>query len=86
MLPNISGDAMKKVTLYSTPVCPFCIMAKDFLKKNKVEFKDCDVSENSTWLKEMVKKSGQTGVPVFDIDGKIIVGFNEGVVRKALGL
>lgn len=77
---------MAKVTVYSTPTCPFCTMAEDFLKQNNVEFKHVDVSADQSALKEMMQKSGQTGVPVIDIDGKIIVGFNEPAIRQALGI
>ena len=77
---------MTKVTVYSTQACPFCHMAKDFLKENKIEFKDVDVSADQEGLKEMMEKSGQTGVPVLDIDGKILVGFNEPQIKQLLGL
>jgi glutaredoxin len=61
-------------------------MVKDFLKEHKVEFTGKDVGTDMEASKEMVEKSGQTGVPVIDIDGKIIVGFNEAAIREALGL
>ncbi len=77
---------MAKVIVYSTQTCPYCTMAEDFLKENKIEFKHVDVGADKDGLKEMMKKSGQTGVPVIDIDGKIIVGFNEAEVKKALKL
>jgi len=77
---------MPKVTVYSTATCPFCTMAKDFLKQNKIEFQDIDVSADQDSLRIMMKKSGQTGVPVIDIDGKIIIGFNEPAIKQALGL
>jgi glutaredoxin-like YruB-family protein len=76
----------KKVIVYSTPTCPFCHQAKDFLKENNVKFTDVDVSEDQAKAKEMVEKSGQMGVPVIDIDGEIIVGFNKEKIKKALGL
>ncbi len=77
---------MPKVIVYSTQTCPFCTMVEDFLRQNKVEFKHFDVGSDRAALKEMVQKSGQTGVPVIDIDGKIIIGFNEPALREALGL
>jgi len=61
-------------------------MAKDFLKQHKVEFEAKDVSSDKAALKEMMEKSGQTGVPVIDVDGKTIVGFNEAAIKEALGL
>lgn len=77
---------MVKVKIYSTPSCPWCHRAKEFLKKNNVDFEDIDVSSSQKAAKEMVKKSGQQGVPVIDIGGTIIVGFDEPAIRKALKL
>ena len=76
----------KKVKIYSTPACPFCMMAKKFLKENNIDFEDIDVSTDQAKAKEMVQKSGQMAVPVIDIDGEIIVGFDKEKIRKALGL
>lgn len=75
-----------KVMIYSTPTCPFCIRAKQFLKDSKVAFEDIDVSEDQEKAQEMIKKSGQMGVPVLDIDGKIIVGFDKEKINDAIGL
>ncbi len=75
---------MANVLVYSTPTCPWCHKAKEFLKKNKVKFKDIDVSGDAKAAEDMVKKSGQMGVPVIDINGKIIVGFDEAAIKKAL--
>lgn len=77
---------MVSVTVYSTPVCPYCNMVKQFLKKHNIEFEDCDVSSQQDKLQEMMAKSGQTGVPVTDIDGKIIVGFDQEALKQALDL
>lgn len=76
----------KKVTVYSTPTCPFCVRAKQFLKENSIRFEDIDVSENQEKAQEMIKRSGQMGVPVLDIDGKIIVGFDKEKIKEALGI
>jgi len=76
----------KKVKIYSTPTCPFCMMAKKFLKENNIDFEDIDVSADQTKAEEMVQKTGQMAVPVIDIDGEIIVGFDKEKIRKALGL
>jgi glutaredoxin 3 len=76
----------KKVTVYSTPTCPFCIRAKQFLKENSIKFEDIDVSENEDRAQEMIKRSGQMGVPVLDIDGEIIVGFDKEKIKETLGL
>lgn len=75
---------MKSVKVYSTPTCPWCMKAKDWLKEHKVEFKNLDVSSDQKAADEMVMKSKQMGVPVLDIDGTIIVGFNEGKIKEAL--
>ena len=74
------------VIVYSTPTCPFCIRAKQFLKDNNVQFEDIDVSENHEKAQEMIKKSGQMGVPVLEIGEKIIVGFDKDKIKEALAL
>ncbi|MGA1839956.1 MAG: glutaredoxin family protein [bacterium] len=77
---------MKKVTVYSTSTCPYCKMLKDFLKGKNVSFENLDVGENHAAAKEMKEKSGQLGVPVVDIEGKIIVGFEKEQITKELGI
>lgn len=77
---------MPKVIIYSTSTCPYCHLAKEFLKENKIEFKDYNVQEDQKALDEMIKKSGQYGVPVLDIDGEIIIGFDKEKISKALKL
>lgn len=72
------------IKVYSTPACPWCARTKEFLKKNHVAFEDVDVSSDIASAREMVAKSGQMGVPVIDADGKIIIGFNEAELRKAI--
>jgi len=81
---KISTKGGKNVTIYSTPTCHFCHMAKDFFKENNVEFTDHDVATNRTAAEEMVQKSGQMGVPVIDINGEIIIGFDEPRLRTLL--
>ncbi len=76
----------KNVKVYSTSACPYCVMAKQFLKGKNVEFEDVNVSVDQQAAEEMVTKSGQTGVPVLDIEGEIIVGFDQGRIEQALGL
>ena len=77
---------MKKVKVYSTPSCPYCIRVKQFLQENNVPFENFDVSADQQKSEEMVKLSGQMGVPVLDIEGKIIVGFDKEEIKKALGI
>lgn len=76
----------KKVKVYSTPICPYCIRVKQFLKDSAVKFDDIDVSINQEAAQEMIKRSGQMGVPVIDIDGELIVGFDKEKIKKVLGL
>ena len=76
----------KSVKVYSTPSCPWCIRAKQFLKENDIIFQDMDVSVDKQAADEMVQKSGQMGVPVLDIDGEIIVGFDKEKIKQLLGL
>ncbi len=74
------------VKVYSTPTCPYCVMAKDFLKQHKVKFSDIDVSKDQKAADEMVRKTRQYGVPVIEVDGKMIVGFDKEALKKALKL
>ncbi len=74
----------KKVIVYSTTTCPYCVYAKEFFKENNVLFVDKNVSVDRIAGQEMVKKSGQMGVPVIDIDGEIVVGFQPNVFEKLL--
>ena len=73
-----------KVKVYSTSTCPWCLRAKEFFKEKKIEFEDIDVSLDEKAANEMIEKSGQMGVPVIEINGKIIVGFDKEEIEKAL--
>ncbi|HHU88491.1 MAG: glutaredoxin family protein [Sphaerochaetaceae bacterium] len=72
------------VIMYSTPSCGFCRMAKSYFQQNKIPFTEYNVASNSEKAQEMVSKSGQMGVPVIDINGKIIVGFDRAAIDQAL--
>jgi len=61
-------------------------MVKEFLKKNKIDFEEIDVSKDQKAAQEMIEKTGQMGVPVIDVDGKIIVGYNVTILKEALKL
>ena len=74
------------ITVYSTPACPYCHRLKDFLKQNNKEFNDVDVSKDRKAAAEMINKSGQMGVPVTEIDGKIIIGFDREQISEILGI
>jgi glutaredoxin 3 len=76
----------KSVKVYSTPTCPWCVRVKQFLKDNNVVFQDADVSVDQQAADEMVKRSGQMGVPVLDINGTVIVGFDKEKIKSALGI
>ncbi|MFH1825716.1 MAG: glutaredoxin domain-containing protein [bacterium] len=75
---------MAQVKIYSTPTCPYCKIAKEFLSEKNIEFTDVDVASNQAAAQEMVAKSGQMGVPVLEIDGQIIVGFDKPKIKKLL--
>ncbi len=75
---------MKNVIIYSTPTCPYCVLAQNYLDEKGIKYEHIDVSADSAKAEEMVKKSGQNGVPVIDIDGKIIIGFDKEAVDKEL--
>lgn len=75
-----------EIKIYSTPTWPWCTKVKDYLKQNGIEFIEYDVTKDYNKAVEMVQKSGQRGVPVIDIDGKIIIGFDKDSIDELLGL
>lgn len=77
---------MKEIIVYSTPSCVYCNMAKTFFKNNGFEYKDYNVAADLEKRKEMIDKTGQMGVPVIDIGGTIVVGFDEKKLRTALDI
>jgi len=77
---------MKAVKVYSTPTCPWCKKTKKFLEDNSIAYQDFDVGADKAAREEMVRKSGQMGVPVIEIDGDIVVGYDEGWLKQKLGL
>lgn len=74
------------VKVFSTPTCTYCVTLKNFLKEKGIEFQDIDVSQDEAALKEMLDKSDQMGVPVIEIDGQIVVGFNKAKIVELLNL
>ena len=72
------------VKIYTTPTCVYCKMAKDFFKKNGVEYEEHDVARDLKAREEMFQKSHQMGVPVIDVNGEIIVGFDREHLAKLL--
>lgn len=75
---------MKKITIYSTPTCHYCALAKEYFKAHALEYTEHNVASDLEQRKIMVDKSGQLGVPVIDIEGKILVGFDEAEIAGAL--
>lgn len=77
---------MAKVIIYSTPVCVYCKMAKDFFTKNNIAYEEHDVASDAAAREDMVNKSHQLGVPVIDIDDNIVIGFDQKTLEGLLGL
>jgi len=76
--------AEKKVVIYSTPTCPYCKRAKQYLSQKGIPYVEHNVAENKKAADEMIKKSGQLGVPVITIDDEVVVGFNQTLLDKLL--
>ena len=83
-MTDTNKSTPKKVTIYSTPTCHYCNVAKEYFAKNNVEYTEYNVAENPTARMEMVQKTGQLGVPVIEIDDEVVVGFSEPHVRALL--
>jgi glutaredoxin-like YruB-family protein len=75
-----------RVIVFSTPTCSFCNMAKKYFREKGIKFRDVDVSRDPTAARDMVRRSGQQGVPVIDIGGKIVVGFDRPKIDRYLGI
>ncbi|MFA6907820.1 MAG: glutaredoxin domain-containing protein [Candidatus Micrarchaeia archaeon] len=76
--------AQPKITVYSTPTCPYCVMAKHYLNERGVKYEDVNVAADQARALEMLTKTGQMGVPVLDIGGEVIVGFDRPAIDNAL--
>lgn len=77
---------MNNVIVYTTNTWPWCHKVKDYLREHNIEFQEANVGEDREAAMEMVRKSGQTGVPVIDINGRIVVGFDQETIDNLLGL
>lgn len=75
-----------EVKIYSTPTCPYCKMAKEYLLSKGISYQDIDVADNQEAADEMVKLSGQMSVPVISVNGKTVVGFDKEKISSLLGL
>lgn len=80
------GRKQKQVIVYSTPTCSWCRTLKDYLKNNQIQFRDIDVSKDEKAAAEMVKRSGQQGVPQSLIDGQLVIGFDRNRINSLLGI
>jgi glutaredoxin 3 len=76
----------QRVIVFLTPTCTYCNRAKHYFRQQGVRFRDVDVSKDPAAARDMVRRSGQQGVPVIDINGKIVVGFNKPEIDKLLDL
>ncbi len=82
----MSSKKFPRVVIFTTPSCSFCRSAKRYLREQGIPFKDVDVTRDAAAARDMVRRSGQQGVPVLDIGGKIIVGFDRPKIDRLLGL
>ena len=77
---------MANITIYSTPTCGYCKMAKEYLASKNIPYTEVDVSTDRAKQEAMIAKSGQYGVPVIDVDGKVIVGFDKNKLNEYVGI
>lgn len=75
-----------EVIIYSAPWCVWCNKTKEFLKQHNINYKDIDIEKDKKAAEEMIRKSGQMSIPVIEVDGKIIVGFDKEALKKALDI
>ena len=86
MAPKDEKQKKHRVIMFTTPTCSHCNNAKRYLRSKGIRFRDVDVSRDQAAARDMVRRSGQQGVPVIDINGRIVVGFNKAEVDRLLGL
>jgi len=77
---------MANVTIYTTPTCVYCRAAKEFFQENNVQYEEKDVAKDEQARNDMVQKSGQLGVPVIDVNGEIVIGFDESKLSELLNI
>jgi len=79
-------DSQPRVIVFTTPTCRYCSSVKQYLQQKKIRFKEVDVTRDAAAARDMVRRSGQQGVPVIDVGGKIIVGFDRSKIDRYLNL
>jgi glutaredoxin-like YruB-family protein len=77
---------MATIKVYSTTMCPYCVIAKEYLKEKGFEYEDLDVSSDQKALEELQSKTNALSVPVIDIDGEIVIGFDKNRINTLLGI
>jgi glutaredoxin 3 len=78
--------AEKQVKVYSTPTCPWCKKAKQFLDANGIKYQDLNVAEDKTARDEMINTTHQMAVPTIAVDGEYVIGYNEKSLKEKLGI
>lgn len=81
-----TNSSQPRVIVFSTPTCTYCNMVKKYFREKNIHFKDVDVSRDAAAARDMVRKSGQMGVPQIDIGGKVVVGFDKPKIDRYLGI
>ena len=86
--PTLSrpSERAHRVLVFTTPTCPWCVRAKKYLREHNVKFREVDVARDPAAARDLVRRTGQTGVPVVEIDGRPIVGFDKAQIDRLLGL
>ena len=82
----VPTDRKHRVLVFTTPTCPWCVRVKKYLRERQVPFREIDVTRDASAARDLVRRTGQTGVPVVEIDGKPIVGFDKPKIDRLLGL
>ncbi len=72
------------VKLYVTPACPYCFTLKEYLKEHNIDFEEVDVSQNEEARDDIIKRAGQVGTPIVEVDGQIVVGFDKEKINQLL--
>jgi len=85
-VPKEKTRKQPRVIVFTTPTCTYCRAVKNYLRQRRIRFKEVDVSRDQRAARDIMRRSGQMGVPVIDIGGKLVVGFNRPMIDKLLGL